>query len=74
MVRVHRLYLGPILRLINWVVINLSAPLGTSRDKMWLFIKLGSELLPETAVFAWLSGPVRAHACAWLRNSNRGIF
>jgi hypothetical protein len=60
MVRVHRLYLGPIYSLINWVVIKLSAPLGTSDDKLYLSLKLGSELLPDTAVFAWLSGPVRA--------------
>jgi hypothetical protein len=38
----------------------LPAPLGTSDDKLSLSLKLGRELLPETAVFAWLSGPVRA--------------
>jgi hypothetical protein len=37
-----------------------TAPLGTSGDKLCLSFKLSSELLPETAVFAWLSGPVRA--------------
>jgi hypothetical protein len=29
--------------------------LGTSGDKLSLSLKLGRELLPETAVFAWLS-------------------
>jgi hypothetical protein len=64
MVRVDRLYLVPMFRLINWVARNLSAPLGTSGDKMCYIVKLGSELLPDTAVFAWLSGPVRAHVCS----------
>jgi hypothetical protein len=49
MVRVDRLYLGP-----------MSAPDQLGSDKFSLSLKLGSELLPETAVFAWLSGPVRA--------------
>jgi hypothetical protein len=41
MVRVDRLYLGPMFRLINWVAINLSAPLGTSGDKLWYIGEIG---------------------------------
>jgi hypothetical protein len=53
---------------------KLPATLGTSGDKIYYRVKLGRELLPETAVFAWLSGPVRAHACAWLRNGIEASF
>jgi hypothetical protein len=60
MVRVDRLYLGPMFAPDQLGSELLLAPLGTSGDKLSLSLKLGSELLPETAVFAWLSGPVRA--------------
>jgi hypothetical protein len=63
MVREIRLYLEPMF-----------TPDQLGRDKLCLSLKLGSELLPETAVFAWLSGPVRAHACAWLRNGIEASF
>jgi hypothetical protein len=44
MVRVDRLYLRP-----------MSAPDKLGSDQISLSFKLGRELLPETAVFAWLS-------------------
>jgi hypothetical protein len=55
MVRVDRLYLGPIYSLINWVV-NYRLRLWEHRVINYgIGKKLGRELLPDTAVFAWLS-------------------